>query len=367
MKRSALDIAKHLMRRRKFSTAIKLLESRAQIYEDSFDYYLLLATACLYVGDSGSASAYFQKARAIKLTDTKLLLGQAALFLRRGDTDRAIQYYLEILDNEPGNKIASSALEFIRTKGDYGTICRWVDSGRIEQFYPPLGVNPDKVAGIVIPAVAAILGCIFALYVAKPNTHTDGPRADLSSFVLTVDEKNNAQEKDLASGSFHYILTNSEITQAYSDAQKYFQSYQDNAAQKEINRILNSNASVSIKQKARLLMGYLSEPTFDSLTGNPSYADVAKDPQLYLDCWVVWSGRVSNAELAGSAYRCDLLVGYEKMEKVEGIVPLHFAVAPVIANDEPVKVLGKITLDNGKLSLEGRSVYQSVKDALQTK
>ena len=108
----ALDVlatAKKMMRRRQFDKAITILQSRAEIYEDNFDYYLLFAIACLYVGDTGTASAYFQKARKIRITDTTLLLGQAALFLRRGNTDRALQYYLDVLDYEPGNKIAQNA------------------------------------------------------------------------------------------------------------------------------------------------------------------------------------------------------------------------------------------------------------------
>ena len=60
-----------------------------EIYEDNYEFYLTLGIACLYVGDIGAASSYFQLARRIKLTDTRLLMGQAAIFLRRGDTARA--------------------------------------------------------------------------------------------------------------------------------------------------------------------------------------------------------------------------------------------------------------------------------------
>lgn len=366
MARDVLQIAQGLMRRRKFSAAIRLLEGRNEIYEGNFDYYVLLATACLYVGDAGTASSYYQRAREIKLTDTTLLLGQAALFLRRGDTDRAIQYYLEILDNEPRNALAKKALEFIRTKGDYSTICRWVDSGRIEQFYPPVGVNPDKVLGIILPVTACVLGFMVVMHIAglrKPASA--GTRADLSSFVLSAEESKNAQETDMTGGAYRFILSNREITESYGNAQRYFQSYRDNAAQVEINRLLNSNAVPSIKQKARLLMSYLSVPTFDTITDNPSYDDVVKNPDLYMDCYVVWSGRISNAEIQGTSYRCDLLVGYETMEKVMGIVPLRFSANPGIANDKPVKVLGKLTAENGKLCIEGHAVYQSVNDFLE--
>src|SRR5574344_1752879 len=144
MAKDALSLAWNGMKCRHFATAIKRLESRADVYEENFEYYLTLGIACLYVGDIGASSSYFQMARRIKLTDTRLLLGQAAIFLRRGDTARALQYYLEILENDPQNKTADEAVEFIRVDGKYDTICRWVDAGKIEQFYAPLGANPDR-------------------------------------------------------------------------------------------------------------------------------------------------------------------------------------------------------------------------------
>ena len=100
MAKDVLTLAWSEMRRRKFASAIKLLESKAELYEDNFEFYLATGSACLYAGDIGSASSYFQRARHISLTDTRLLLGQAAIFMRRGDVDRALQYYFEIKENE---------------------------------------------------------------------------------------------------------------------------------------------------------------------------------------------------------------------------------------------------------------------------
>ena len=347
MPRDVLAVASKMLSRRDFPSAIKLLEGRSDIYEGNFDYYILLAHACLYAGDAGTASIYYQKAREIKLTDTGLLLGQAALFLRRGNTDRAVQYYLEVLDGDPENKTAKRSLEFIRRQGDYDTICRWIDNGKIERFYPPLGANIAKILGIAVPVFACVLGVLFVLLIIR------SPRSAVPG-------------EDMASSAYAFILSNREITDSYARARRYFHAYRDNAAQIEINRILHSNASLSIKRKARILMSYLSPPTFDTLQDNPSYEDAVKNPVLYEDCYASWSGRVSNAALQGTSYRFDLLVGYETMEKVVGIVPVKFESDPGIASTLPVKVLGKIVFDNGKPSLEGRSVYQNVKDFLET-
>lgn len=365
MAQDVLSVAWKFMRKRKFATAIKLLESRSETYEDNFEYYLMLGIACLYVGDIGSSSSYFQRARRIKLTDTRLLLGQAAIFLRRGDTDRALQYYMEVKENDASNKTAADSIEFIRTRGDYDTICRWVDTGRIEQFYPPLGTNPDKIAAIIIPCIAcAVIGVLAFIFIPHKD-YTEGTRRDIPELSLSVEEKNNAQEKDLSSQSYSYILNDKQISECYNNALKYFQLHKDNSAQIEINRILNSNAVLSIKQKASVLMGYLDSPTFDTLTDNQSYEVVQSEPALYMDCWVSWGGRITNAVTnPDGSYSCQLLVGYESGETVLGIVSVKFAAVPNIAADQPVKILGKISSEDKKIFLQGKAVYQNINDGL---
>ena len=127
----SLEIAVKLMKKGDYSSATKLLEGKREIYdgdfEKSFDYYLLFALACLYAGDGGTASFYFQKARNLKITDVNVMLGQAAVFLRMADTAKAIPYYLEVLDMDPQNVIANNALNFLKQNGDSTTIFKWVE------------------------------------------------------------------------------------------------------------------------------------------------------------------------------------------------------------------------------------------------
>jgi tetratricopeptide (TPR) repeat protein len=361
MAKDALSLAWLDLRRRHFATAIKRLEAKRDIYDENFEYYLTLGIACLYVGDIGASSSYFQLARRIKLTDTRLLLGQAAIFLRRGDTARALQYYLEIKENDPLNKTAGEAMEFIRVHGNYDTICRWVDTGKIEQFYPPLGSNPDKTALFAIAGAAFVLGCVFAFIFFPRGQLYNGPRADLTRLELSAEEKSDAKEKDLSSQSYAFVLSSKEINKRYNKALQYFQAHRDNAAQIEVNVILNSDASVAVKKKARLLMGYFDIPDFDTITDVPSFTEVAEKPAVYLDCWVNWGGKLSNAvTYEDGSYTCDLLVGDETLTKYEGTVRVHFDSVQQVDTSRAVKVLGKIVLEDGMVSLAGRAVYQSV-------
>lgn len=369
MSQSDLEKAHSLLRRRKFSYVISLLESgnNPDIYRENFDYFLTVGLACLYLGDTGSAGAYFQRARRIRVTDTTLLNAQAVLFLIRGETDRAIEYYLDVLEYNPSNRTALRAMDFLKEQWSEETLFRAVDSGKIEKFYPPLGVNPDTVKRIVFSVSFGVLLSLlvlnstrFSRFVQRISSSRASSRADLSELFLSVEENENLRERNLSGGVYRYILSDRQIKKSYNDALAYFQDYRENAARVEVNRILNSNASEAVKKKSEMILSYFSEPTFDSLDDNYSYSQVSEDPALYLGCWVSWSGRISNAVTDGKSYRCDLLVGYENMARVDGVVPLYFAAVPEPPLDggRPVTVLAKISVSDGKIVLDGRAVYQ---------
>lgn len=345
--KSAIDRARYMMRCREFSEAIQTLNEKKELYEESFDFHYTLGLAFLYVGDTGSAAENFEAARKIKINDANLLLAQAAIHLRRGNTERAVQYYLDILDLEPQNQNAKRALEFVRAHGDYEEICRWVDDGRIELYYPPLGANPKKIRALAAALLCGALVGVLAFHF-WPRDFSKSERADLSSLVLSVDDSANARG----------------VKKAYNKALEYFEQRRDNAAQRELNRVLNSAASAGLKQKARSLMSYFEAPGFDNLKDNFSYEEVASQSALYLDCYVDWSGRASNLVQDENSMSFDLLVGYEDLKDLKGVVRVYFDFLPERGVDveKPVRVLGKIGLDGNNVVLKGRSFYQSVKD-----
>ncbi len=358
MAMTKLEKAEKLLSARRFSEVVRLLEPLIREYKDSFTFFYILGTACLYLSDIGGADLYYKEARKIKMTDAKLITAQAVLFLRRGEVNRAVQYYLEAQEYDPYNKLAKNALEFIKVNGKAEVFIHLVETGGIKRFYPSLGLNPVKVRAISLISIV-VLACVSAYFMFfTVDTATTGKRADLSDFVLSVEEKSDALIQDTASSVFRYILTQSELEKAYADAQVHFQSYRDNLAQVEINKILNSNASASIRQKARLLAEYFEEPTFDSDIVEFSYEDVKDDVWLYLDTWVTWSGRITNVSETATEFRCDFLIGYDTLQKVEGFVPLVISQPVSIDSALPVQVLAQISVEDGRLLLKGKSIYQ---------
>ena len=207
----------------------------------------------------------------------------------------------------------------------------------------------------------SILGLGAFFFLQKQN-HAQIQRADLSALNLTLEEKANSLEKDIATSLYRYILTASELEKSYKKAQDAFQKNDDTLSQIEINRILNSNASFAIKQKAQLLMQYLAEPTFDSLKTKLQYADIVKDPYLYLDCWVLWGGRLSNLLRTETKSEAQFLIGYEDMKKIEGIVPVIIPANIQVDETRPLEILGTIQIIDTAIVIKIKSIYQSVYD-----
>ena len=125
---------------------------------------------------------------------------------------------------------------------------------------------------------------------------------------------------------------------------------------------MNYDAALTIKQKSRILAGYLETPDFDSVQDVPSYTEVASEPVLYMDCWVNWGGKISNAvTYDNGSFACDLLVGDETLSTYEGKVSVRFDSPRDFDGTSYVQILGQIAFEGGNWYLKGRSIYQKVK------
>ncbi len=401
MTQSVLQFARKLMRRRKFSRVIHLLESERKRYNGSYEYYLALGTSCLYVGDYGNAWSNYAEARRIKNQGTELNLGQAVILLLRGDTEGAVQYYLDIQSMNPNNAIAAEALEFIRkSNNNNDIISAYVDSGKIERFYPPLGMNPDIIRSCVL--VGLLLGmCISAGFVigyfrSRPKTSkpVDPKTQFLQDMQLTEEERLSPSQssyyrplsvpgQDAGSSGEQPVmpeavtqLSDSEIKSSYEKAVDLFTKGRDNAAHVEINRIVRSNATPSIKAKAEDLLPrlYKVRPAFGTLKDNFSYKQVVLDPGLYEGCYVEWKGRIANPVQADDgSISFDLLEGYDKKIVLEGIVKVYIPETLTrqsidgnmvyivkLDTEKPIRVLGYIQQVGNTFILNGVSVNQPI-------
>jgi tetratricopeptide (TPR) repeat protein len=363
-----LTKAIRLARKGKYDAAIKTLELEVNRFHDSFRYHYILGVTCLRVNDFMGAFKYFNQAKGVKIRDSNALLGIAVLHLRRGETDRAIDIYLDIQDLEPGNVIARKALAIIRRYAGQNRLAEWIESGEFHKLYPPLPPVPPEPRRIILSilATAGILALgFFTLLQFKVITlpGSRGPRALVSGAALEAEDRRQPVE---TGGAYRYILTRNQVLETYERGLSLFSEYRDEAARLSFNRLIESNASEGIKSKSRLVISYMEIPGFDSFRrqDNFAYAEVIKDPTLYRGCHVIWKGMAANIQLFSSQTSFEFLIGYDTRQSLEGIVAVLFDRALLVNPEQPLELLARIVPVSGDrgetIRLEGLAIHQSL-------
>lgn len=357
-----LTKAARLCRRKQYGAAIQILEPEVVRYHDSFRYYYILSVSCLYLGDFSGAFTYFKRARDIKMRDPLVLLGLAVLYLRRGDTARAIDFYLEVQELDPNNAEARRALAFIKKHGDPENLETWIESGRLTKLYPPLPKVPPTLGDVLFPVLGVLVIITLGLGIFYKLKNPGAPKR--SGYDLAYLEREDRAEPVQLGGSYRYVLTRQQVLDTYDEALKLFIDRRDEAAKVRLNRLLESNASESIKNKARILFSYTEVPGFDTLEDRYSYSDVYKEPWLYRDCYVIWRGTATNINMLERGTVFQLLVGYDTKSILEGIVAVEFDVSIPVDAGPPLEVLGKVIPASSSESqsgiiLEGVAIHQS--------
>jgi tetratricopeptide (TPR) repeat protein len=360
--------ARKLMGRRKYSEAIRILENEAVRYQDSFRYYYLLGGACLRAGDFGGASTYFSRARKIRKRDVQVLLGLAAISLQRSDTAQAVEVYLEVQELDPGNDIAQRALDVIRRYGNSDEMNAWIEEGNLRRLFPPLPREPFSPRRIFAPVLGVVLGLaalggiLFLTGLFRPFQDRNGRTGYGETFLS--DEERDAPVQP--GGNVRYELSGGEVLAAYEKARRLFNDFRDEEAKVELNRILESNASEILRNRARIFLSYTETPSFASLKNSFDYQTVDADPFLYRDCYVIWEGLVQKVETGSNSTSFDLLVEYDERSVQQGnvpVVPVTFDYALNVNTTRPLRVLGRIIpvsdQEGKKIRLQGIALQQS--------
>jgi len=351
-----LKKAIRLAKRGKYDDSVKLLEAEVFRYRDSYIYCHILGLVCLYAGDFGGSFDYLNRAKKIKFKEPPTLLGLAALFLRREETDRALDIYLDVQDIDPKNNTAKKALKIIRKYGGTEEFGAWLARGKLASLYPSMPRVSISVKPLPVVIAAVVLAAAVVAVIGVKNV-TVFKRNGMEKSVLEKTERENPTETE---GVYRYVFTAEEVVSLFEKARKLFNSHHDEAARRELNRILESNASTPIKNKARILQGYLETPGFDTLKDRFSYAEVAADPLLYRGCHVLWRGSAANVSTGPDKVNFDFLVGYDTRTVMEGAVSVELNFPAEINTIEPLEVLGRVVpFSVDKFMIAGTGIHQS--------
>jgi len=370
---NVLDNALLMAKKKKYDGAIRLLEGEIFNFRESFLFYYILALSCLRTGDYGRAYTYFKSAYDIK-KDANTMIGIAAINLRRGESAKAIDFYLRALDIDSDNKKAAKALGILKKySGD--DLIRWVDSGKIEGLFPAYPPSRFKLRRLILPLIlCAAAACAVLIATGKIRISDITERFIKEERVGFKEAMLNSQDREEIAetrGNFQTILTENEILNTFEKARMYFNNNDDNNAIVEINKIKLSNAGPGIKNKADLLMSYINKTphtlTSPNINTQFSYNEVVRNPQIYNNCYVAWKGMPANIRQSENAVSFDLLAGYENKTKFFGTVPVYCPFAEEITPEQPIEVFGQVrakSAGDNSLSLIAITLHQSIRGAL---
>ena len=370
-----LSKASRLIRSGKYQMALRTLEPEVNRYHGTFRYYYLLGNTCLRAGDYGGALTYFRLAHEANGRDHLAVLGLAALYLRRNETSRALDYYLEAIELKPNNSIAKKAMKLIRKYAGTDGLSKWLEAGKFTSVFPPVAFPgfTIKEKFCLFTLTAALIAAIFGItvhlkYIPNPF-NPRGDRQGMAGGSLTREERLDPVQ---TGGSYRYEFTGRvQAVETYEKALSMFATYRDEAARVNLNRILESNASDGLKNKARVIIEFMKPPyrelpTFDTFRrgDNINFQDVEKDPVLYRDVHVIWQGRAANVAMSDRGTTFDLLIDYDPGNKtsiMRGTAFVVFNYAIPLNPGRQLEVLGRVMPPgaDGRVNLEGIAIHQS--------
>jgi hypothetical protein len=278
-----------------------------------------------------------------------------------------VDLYLEVLDLEPRNRIAKKALLVLRKNSGADGIQAWIDSGKTPGLFPPILNLPLTAGRFLFPLIGGLLvlafagGILVTLGVIPLSKFTPSERGGIAGITLEQEDKETPVQ---TGGTFRYILTRNQVLEIYETARKLFIEYRDEAAKVSLNRLIESNASDPVKNKARLLISYMDVPGFDTLKDRFPYPEVNRDPLLYRDCYVIWRGMATNLNEGENSTTFDFLVGYDTRSTLEGIVQVAFDFSVPVNLERPLEVLGRVipispAAGEDGIRLEGIALHQA--------
>jgi hypothetical protein len=354
MKRKGLGEARRLFLARKFSDVIRILEPEVFRYRENFEYFRILGFSCLYTGDFGGAFSYISRAQQLKDDDSSLILGLAAIHFRKSENESALKRWLEVIESHPSDPIARRGLDLLRKGMTADALQEFIDSGRLKTLFPPL---PRRVA--MAPVLIVCLSVLALAGVTYLAVRLGSPKEGLQRPGVSVIEIPSGLPSYVDFGTdFTFVLREGEVRKAFQKAKNELLNYRDNLAVVDINRILLSNAAPAVKERARMLKGFVTEATFDNFRDPYPYAMVTKQPALYDGASVLWKGKVANLKIGKNSVGFDLLVGYDQERQLEGIVPVTLPFAADLSDGGAVEVLGQVGTNGTTANLLGISVHR---------
>ncbi|AWG42529.1 hypothetical protein CR532_00685 [Candidatus Borreliella tachyglossi] len=348
----------------KYSEVVKLLEKEIFFYKNYYFYHYILGMAYLRMGNLGNAQTYLRKAYTLNPTDPDVKQSIAILLVTQGKEDKAIQIWLKMIEENQEIKRSELSLETIRRTPIQGAL--FSNKNKLyDKLFPEIKAKIGKSLFDSIKILVGFMSLILAIFlivnseelITLPLSSSPKAKKAKNNIAAYIDDiKINDKEKiENDEGQFVFILTETEIKNSFQQIKTHLKAGKDNFATIEINKILNSNASESIKLKAKNLASFISKPDFITFNDYLDLKEIQKTPLIYSNVYVKWEGIVNNIEKKNNIIYFDFYVGYNK-SALEGIITTKTTFDIDIDFKDSVEILGQIDYTKNNLVLNAITI-----------
>jgi tetratricopeptide (TPR) repeat protein len=357
------------LQKKRYQEALVLLENVLSARPDDPYPYFLISVVYLFSDKFDRAHGIMDRLKRVNPDYLPLVQLQAFLYLKSATSyESAMARYMELVEKYPADHKLNRALQSVRKISDFAQLqkharlqdfvdipqpskprlIKTVKSG-IHTRLPGRGERRFKIrlpllAGISAIVIVAALLTFFALRDTSPwqaivsagkNLNTDTvdkiylgePGYSLLNPV--------SREKPL---EFYY--SNHDVVTDFEKAKRLIKDGRYNEALLILNRLNNSNARFTVKEKFEFLIKFIVDME-DRVFENIPYNTLRSKLHLYRGFALNWEGKITNLKNTRSSQSFTLLIDYKNNDIFSGIADVYSATPyPDLANGDLVTLRG---------------------------
>ncbi|HNZ27752.1 MAG TPA: hypothetical protein PLG34_07635 [Spirochaetota bacterium] len=296
-----------------------------------------------------------------KRANSKDLNYLAYMYARHNEKEKALLTWCKALDIDGSNKIAKKSLDYLKEKGRDINLSEDEYFEKIlpgEPFYIPVRKIIVLIVLILVIGLAGYFSVIGGKYLYKIyKSKNIDKRTELEKIFL---QDFNPQILESPKNELNkYSYSEKEIKDKFDRIKNRILEDDAVSAQININQIKMSNASPAVKMKMDILQDFINEPDYALFKNVVAYNDFIKEPNLYENVYIIWSGRVINKSIYKDRIAFDIVIGDETTGTIDAIIPAVFDKAVIIENNENIHLFGKIKFEDKKIYIEGKYVIRN--------
>lgn len=288
--------------------------------------------------------------RRVRIADPNFLPGvQLELFLglkSAEDAGGALSRYMDGLQRFPKDRLIQRAVRALQGASDFGSFQRRARlqdfvyiprpgaGARSRTFTPVMrrrSAGPSRrwvLLAILVPA--AILCTVYFFLpeirsgLARLADRKEARRVDFSKIdMISLDGgRYDLIDRIGRERTAVFYYSNEEVLGDFQKARSLLKGEKQHEALVLINRLLNSNANFTVKERAMFLREFLM--ALEERQESPiTFTDAAGSPYLYKGAVVRWRGRVANLKRKDGKMLFHLLVDYSEKNRFAGIAEVY--------------------------------------------